>query len=282
MKHAHSEGEELSYQVRARNTATESENKIHDDHTAARYGFRGGLVPGVVVYGYMTAPLVERFSLGWLERGSIQIRFHQPFYDGEQVTVRAEVEADSDTIKVALRAERETGMVAATAMATVEDQSAWLGEPRIEDYPEAPLPPNDARPAPSAELFTPGLILGAVVEKLDLSDRTLLDALDEKLPLYFGSQAVAHPTLLLSMANQSLVKNFKLGPWIHAASDIINWSVARGGERVSARSRVRECFERKGHQFVVIDCLVVANDERVIQQVRHTAIYRPRMVDPAA
>ena len=28
--------------------------KIHDDATARRFGFGGGLVPGVDVYGYMT------------------------------------------------------------------------------------------------------------------------------------------------------------------------------------------------------------------------------------
>jgi len=82
---------ELSYRVRARNTAVESENKIHDDSVAAGYGFRGGLVPGVTVYAYMTVPIVERFGLDWVERGSMQVKFHQPFYDGEEVSVQAEV-----------------------------------------------------------------------------------------------------------------------------------------------------------------------------------------------
>ncbi|HEX8090436.1 MAG TPA: hypothetical protein VF762_16375, partial [Blastocatellia bacterium] len=74
------------YRVRARNTSATSENKIHDDETAARYGFRGGLVPGVTVYAYMTVPLVAQFSDAWLERGSMQVKFHQPFYEGEEVT----------------------------------------------------------------------------------------------------------------------------------------------------------------------------------------------------
>jgi hypothetical protein len=33
----------LTYRVRARNTSTDSENKIHDDATAASYGLRVGL-----------------------------------------------------------------------------------------------------------------------------------------------------------------------------------------------------------------------------------------------
>ena len=38
------------YHVSAHNTAKASENKIHDDATAKRFGFRGGLVGGVHVY----------------------------------------------------------------------------------------------------------------------------------------------------------------------------------------------------------------------------------------
>ena len=42
------------YRIVVFNTAHDSENKIHDDATARRFGFGGGLVPGVDVYGYMT------------------------------------------------------------------------------------------------------------------------------------------------------------------------------------------------------------------------------------
>lgn len=37
-------------EIVAFNTAHASENRIHDDATAKRYGFAGGLVPGVDVY----------------------------------------------------------------------------------------------------------------------------------------------------------------------------------------------------------------------------------------
>jgi len=39
-----------AYEVSAFNTAVASENKIHDDSIARRFGFRGGLVPGVEVW----------------------------------------------------------------------------------------------------------------------------------------------------------------------------------------------------------------------------------------
>ena len=42
------------YSVNAYNLAKNSENKIHDDSVARRFGFQGGLVPGVDVFAYMT------------------------------------------------------------------------------------------------------------------------------------------------------------------------------------------------------------------------------------
>lgn len=266
----------ITYRVRARNTSVDSENKIHDDAVAASYGFRGGLVPGITVYAYMTVPIVERFGLKWLEHGSMQVKFHQPFYDGEEVIVRAEADGAADPINIAITAEREDGVACATALATVNDRSSWLGEPLLEDYPLAPLPRPAATPPASRESLVPGTVLGTLTETVRLPDSTVLGNLDEHLQIYFGTDAVAHPFVLLRLSNQILMSNVKLGPWIHAASDVVNRGVVRDGEEVSVRGRVRECFERKGHEFVVLDVLLAAKDKRVVQQVRHTAIYRPR------
>src|SRR5215831_17236676 len=120
-----------TYRVRARNTSADSENKIHDDATAVHFGFRGGLVPGITIYAYMTVPLVEQFGLDWLERGSMQVKFDQPFYDSDQVIVTAEIDDRADQIKIAVTAGREDGIVCATALATVNDGSNWLGKPRL-------------------------------------------------------------------------------------------------------------------------------------------------------
>lgn len=264
------------YQVRARNIAADSDNRIHDDVVAREYGFRGGLVPGVTVYAYMTVPIVARYCHDWLVRGSMQVKFHLPFYEGDQVIVRAEVDSSSEPIKVAVTAEREDGAVCATGLATVNDRAAWLGEPRVEDYPQADLPPDELRPQACPEYLVKGSPLGTLKEKLDLKDRTLLEGIDERLPVYYGADKVAHPMVLLGLANHILMRNFKLGPWIHTASDLINWSAARDGEEISVRGRIADCYERKGHEFVVLNLLLLADENRVVQQVRHTAIYRPR------
>jgi len=267
-----------TYRVRARNTSADSENKIHDDAVAASYGFRGGLVPGVTVYGYMTFPIVARFGHDWLERGSMQVKFHQPFYEGEEVAVQAEVDGDSDPLKISVVASREDGTACATALATVNDDSRWLGEPQLDVYPIADLPDYEERPPASREACIPGQTLGTLRERVDLRDAEsgFLQRIDERLDLYYGGNAVAHPAMLLAMANHTLMHNFELGPWIHTSSDLINLSAARHGEEISVRGRILDCYERKGHEFVVLNLLLVANGERMIQQVRHTAIYRPR------
>jgi hypothetical protein len=72
-----------SYRVTAHNTSKQSENKIHDDTVARRFGFSGGLVPGVDVFAYMTHLPVEKWGRDFLERGLIEARFVKPVYDGE-------------------------------------------------------------------------------------------------------------------------------------------------------------------------------------------------------
>jgi hypothetical protein len=266
------------YRVRARNTSADSENKIHDDATAASYGFRGGLVPGITVYAYMTVPVVERFGIPWLEHGSMQVKFHKPFYDGEEVIIQAEADEKIDRVEITVAAEREDGAVCAAAVASLSKQSTRAAYPRLEDYPQAPLSDLEARPVASRDSLAAGTVLGTLTETIGVDNLNLLESLDERLPIYFGAEAVAHPFVLLRMANQILMSNYKLGPWIHAASDLTGWSAARVGDEICVRGRIAECFEHKGHEFAVLDLLLVANDRRVVQQVRHTTIYLPRRI----
>src|SRR5213080_5388663 len=76
------------YRVQAYNTSKQSENKIHDDAVARRYGFSGALVPGVDVMAYMMYLPVAKWGRAFLERGLIEARFVKPVYDGETAEVR--------------------------------------------------------------------------------------------------------------------------------------------------------------------------------------------------
>jgi hypothetical protein len=78
-----------AYRVSAYNTAKQSENKMHDDTVAKRFGFSGGLVPGVDVMAYMMHLPVAKWGRAFLERGLIEARFVKPVYDGEIADVTA-------------------------------------------------------------------------------------------------------------------------------------------------------------------------------------------------
>jgi acyl dehydratase len=76
----------FEHRVIAHNPSKESENRIHVDEIARKYGFKGGLVPGVTIYAYACAPIVEALGEEWLEKGSAAMRFSAPCYDGELLT----------------------------------------------------------------------------------------------------------------------------------------------------------------------------------------------------
>src|ERR1700719_3315732 len=106
------------YRVEAFNASKEAENKIHDDTVARRFGFRGGLVPGVDVYAYMTHLPVMRWGRAWLERGTAECRFYKPVYDGDIATVTAREAGGELDISVESRGDAcATGRAGLTDMA---------------------------------------------------------------------------------------------------------------------------------------------------------------------
>jgi acyl dehydratase len=94
-----------TYRVEAYNTAKASENKIHDDTVARRFGFSGGLVPGVDVMAYMMHLPIGRWGRDFLARGLIEARFVKPVYDGEITDVRGEESDGVILIEVESRGE---------------------------------------------------------------------------------------------------------------------------------------------------------------------------------
>jgi len=77
------------YEVVAKNYGVDHANKIHSDEGASKYGFQGGLVPGVALYAYLTRPVVDTLGLEWVNHGAMKSRFIHPVYDGERVQVKS-------------------------------------------------------------------------------------------------------------------------------------------------------------------------------------------------
>jgi acyl dehydratase len=253
----------LAWRVKARNTATASANKIHDDAVARSYGFRGGLVPGVDVYAYLTHGPVEFFGVEFLERGAMEARFAHPVYDGDQLEVSFD---DKDLLLADSR-----GQVCATGWATMQPNSP------TREYDLLRPGPLPADPPPASEkAFRDKPDLGSLEVGFHAEHApAYLDDIGETLPLY-RDEGIAHPGWLLRQANYVLSSNVRLGPWIHVSSNVRHLSLVRDGDRVSTRARVLDVFERKGHEFVRLDVAIVANDDRLAMRVEHTAIYKPR------
>jgi hypothetical protein len=203
----------------------------------------------------MAAAVIDHFGSAWLERGAMDVRFFQPFYEGEQVAVSI--------------AEQEQGRV------KVEAGSRASGTAWIQDLPDSADPPPeypmpDRVPA-SREAILVGTVLGTIEKTLDLSEPGMSAPLDA----YIGRERFAHPAVILALANEILARNYILGPWIHSSSEVRNLSAARDGDRLHVRGKIVEAYERKGHDFVVLD-VAILKGEVPVSRIRHTAIWRLR------
>lgn len=254
------------YRVSAYNTAKQSENKMHDDTVARRFGFTGGLVPGVEILAYMMHVPIAKWGRDFLERGRIEGRFVKPVYDGELVDVIGE-EQDG---RLAVRVESR-GQTCATGAASMPDNAEQIS---LQDFPETPA--VAIRAPVNAESYALGKWLGTAPRTWDAAaHEDYLKDVRETDPIY-GANGLVHPGTLQRIMNQVLVQNAILGPWIHVGSVMQLLSAARIDDELAARARVTANYEKKGHRFVELEAIVVANGKTAVAHCQHIAIYQPR------
>jgi acyl dehydratase len=255
-----------TYRVSAYNTAKQSENKMHDDTVAKRFGFSGGLVPGVDVMAYMMHMPVARWGRAFLERGLIDARFVKPVYDGEMADVTAEESNGVLDIEVKSR-----GDLCATGRASLP---AALPSFSLPEYLEVPVV-AERRPV-NATSYEVGKWLGTAPRRWagEAAGEYLAD-IRETDPI-FMREGLGHPGLIQRVMNRVLVDNAILGPWIHVGSKMQLLSAAKTGDEITARAKVTGNYDKKGHRFVELDALVVANGTTALAHCWHIAIYQPR------
>lgn len=255
-----------TYRVQAYNTAKLSENKMHDDTVAKRFGFSGGLVPGVDVMAYMMHLPVANWGRAFLERGLIEARFVKPVYDGETADVTARKRDSVLSIEVISR-----GQLCATGSASLPASAPSVS---ISDFRETAAVAE--RKPVNAASYEIGKWLGTVPRAWagDAANEYLTDV-RERDPIY-AREGLGHPGLLQRVMNKVLVDNAILGPWIHVGSRMQLLTLARSGDELTARAKVTGNYEKKGHRFVELDALVVANGRTPLAHCQHIAIYQPR------
>jgi acyl dehydratase len=254
------------YRVSAYNTSKHSENKMHDDTVAKRFGFGGGLVPGVDVMAYMMHLPVAKWGRDFLERGLIEARFTKPVYDGELTDVTGEESNGVVTIEVESR-----GEVCATGGASLASAAPTFS---LSDFVEVAAV-GERKPV-NATSYALGKRLGAVPRSwaADAAKEYLADIRETEA--IYAREGLGHPGLLPRVMNRVLVDNAIMGPWIHVGTTMQLLSAARIGDELTARAKVVGNYDKKGHRFVELDALVVANGRTPLAHGHHTAIYQPR------
>lgn len=271
----------------ARNTAATEAGSIHDDAYAARFGYRGGLVPGVTLLAYLTPALIEAFGEAWPQHGRLHARFVRPAYDGETLAVRAPVaRREGDDVTLACRLENEAGAACVEAEA-----SCLLGEPR----PARHVPWRTAIPAPrpvrvatggrlpplDPDTFVIGEELMPLTYRITPDDSmTWAAQMDDRSSWYresspFGGPIV-HPAFFARDPIELLRHNFAYKATIHAETDLSYQRVAWPERDYTVYGYIADVYERKGNSYVVVHTLTVDQDGREIARNRHSSIVRLR------
>ena len=261
------------YRVSAFNTAKASENKIHDDATAKRFGFKGGFVGGVNVYAYMSHQPAQRWGRAWLERGTGEAKFGKPVYENDIAEVTAAEDAEGMQLTV-----HSEDVLCATGRAALPENLP--PPPALSDF-KAMVPRTDRVAADETSLrigdwfgMTP-LPVTAAFHAQDLAD------IRETDPIY-AREGIVHTGTIIRCCNWALTHNVILPAWIHMGSTVRNLGLARVGDTLNVRARITRNYEHKGHKWVELDAMVVANETTPIIRATHTAIYRPRQLAEAA
>ena len=254
------------HRVSAYNTSKHSENKMHDDTVAKRYGFIGGLVPGVDVMAYMMHLPVAKWGRAFLERGLIEARFVKPVYDGELADVTGEERNGVLAIQVESR-----GELCATGTASLPRLHHRFRFPtlsRLRRWPSASRWMQ--RPMPSANGSARCRARGRRMRPRNIW------RIFAKPKRFTPGRGSATPACLPRVMNKVLVDNAIMGPWIHVGTRMQLLSAGRIGDELTARAKVVGNYDKKGHRFVELDALVVANGKTPLAHCHHIAIYQPR------
>lgn len=252
------------YQVMARNFSEASENRIHSDDIAKKFGFKGALVPGVAVYGHLVYPLVEKYGADWLSTCVNEVRLIKPAYDGDELRISLNPSGDGVETVSCHNSDGEL-------LATITNQTA-------PELPEIPLGDETGTQfkAPGrveiswdtvvpTESFAPWRVKFGVDDNRQYSEH-VADMSD----IY---REYVHPHYLLSLANTALVNEYVMPTWIHVGSQTRHRSALKVGDEIDIRSIVTEKWQKKGHEFIRLHTMFW-RDEILTTDILHTAIFK--------
>ena len=258
------------HRIKASIDLSESVNQIQDDEYAKHCGFRAGLVPGTTIYAYMSRPLIELAGRSWLERGSAEVSFLRPIYEGEEIRITGSVSslAKDRTVLLDYEASNNQGTVCAAGAAHLPLGNT-AREPSRADYPSGPAILH--RPI-SLESLKVGDLLSPITSDFDQSVhwQYCQKSIRDHHPMY---EKTLHPGWLVGRANQILATNYSILAWIDVSCQVQYFNIQEEECAIETRGRVQDKFERDGNHFVVLDLAVFA-PTCCLATIRYTVIFR--------
>lgn len=260
-------------QLLAVNDAATSENKIHSDDIAARYGFKGALVSGVNLFGYLSQPLVRTYGADWLESGIMDVVFLKPAYQDQLLNIKTET--------LGAESSRRNHL---TSLYNEEQQllaklESWVPH-RLPDAQEffalgaAEAAAITSRPEISWDNIQLLQAAPTFIWQPEADDNQAHVAIQrDQSPLYQGAAAYLHPYFILQACNDALKRLFVMPAWIHTGSKLILRRGLRVGDRIEVRCLPTAKWEQRGHQFIKLYIAMLVDGDLALE-VEHSAIFR--------
>ncbi len=247
----------------------EINNIIHSTAGAARYGYTGPLVGGTTVYSWSAAALVEALGASWLDEGWVEFHLRKPVYPGEVITTRVtsnggdlEFSVTKQTGEIAVRG--SAGLGIADFNAEITEATNRTPSPQPEDRPfitRALAPLGEDLPAMEIDL--------SAAEAEQYADQLARDS----LPVWHGANGRVHPGWIAQRANALLAHTWRYTA-IHASSQIQHLAPVHADQRLLVSGRLASGYERKGHEYAVIDLTITSEDGRDLVRMRQPTIYQ--------
>jgi acyl dehydratase len=233
----------VTWSIVARNLPEHARNPIHTDAGARAAGFERALVAGVTSYAYALHPVIARFGMDWVERGSARVRFRSPVFDGDRVEFPV-TERDDGGIDMVARVARSA--------APLIELSAW---------PDATGAPTIGRPGEPVIAMT--VELGG---EYSSSYAAAAGDLDDPC----ARNRIVHPAVWPALANHVFHRRLVNGSWIHTRSRIRHHRAVDDGSTSTIDTTVVERFERSGSRAVAE--VVIRVDGALVATIEHEAI----------
>ena len=249
----------------------EINNIIHSTEGAKMFGFEAPLVGGVTVYSWAVPALIDVLGEDWLDSGWCHVRFRRPVFPGDVLTTRAERGADGSVDWSMTKPDGE----AALAGSAGSGLAPWFGElaapSRLEPVPAAD-PPTPLTPEilPIGGDMPPQSISTSAAEAAEYADEFAGDP----HPRWRGDGARMHPGWIAGRGVRLLRHTYTYPAGIHAASQIQHLKPLEAGRPITAAGRIADGFERKGHQYLLLDLGLYGENGDELVRLRHRTIYQ--------